>query len=231
MEVGVKDDSQGKHLASVLHTWGQNLQHHPHVHCMVRAAASRRTASVGSRHCSDCCRKHEDKMKVRHRQNLGFTRGQPCRGSPRLAFRAVPVAMTVERGGAAYLIAVITRCWARLMWPALAARHASPWRRKISATSRFGLNTHASRHQPNSGRRGHRRRSAPAARAARPAQSDLGAGGSIWLLKHKKENAVWNRRAPRTRVSVTKMVNAIRRCKPVAAKPNPELGHRRHCSA
>src|SRR5580700_2898388 len=35
-------------------------------------------------------------------------------------------------------IAVITRRWARLTWAALAVRHASPWRRKISATSSFG---------------------------------------------------------------------------------------------
>src|SRR5215471_18704338 len=35
-------------------------------------------------------------------------------------------------------IAVMTRRWARLTWPALAERHASPWRRKISATSSFG---------------------------------------------------------------------------------------------
>ena len=34
-------------IVAVLHTWGQNLQHHPHVHCVVRVAASRQTASVG----------------------------------------------------------------------------------------------------------------------------------------------------------------------------------------
>src|ERR1700686_584106 len=32
----------------------------------------------------------------------------------------------------------MTRRWSRLTWPALAVRHASPWRRKMSATSSFG---------------------------------------------------------------------------------------------
>src|ERR1700694_5112998 len=32
----------------------------------------------------------------------------------------------------------MTRRWARLIWPALAVRHASPWRRKMSATSSLG---------------------------------------------------------------------------------------------
>src|SRR5271157_1811590 len=36
-------------------------------------------------------------------------------------------------------IAVMTRRWARLRCAAFAARHASPWRRKISATSNLGL--------------------------------------------------------------------------------------------
>src|SRR5207244_6001612 len=35
-------------------------------------------------------------------------------------------------------IADITRSWARLTCPTLSLRQASPWRRKISATSRFG---------------------------------------------------------------------------------------------
>ena len=35
-------------------------------------------------------------------------------------------------------MAVITFNWSRLMCPALAARHAAPWPRKISATSSFG---------------------------------------------------------------------------------------------
>jgi hypothetical protein len=42
-------------------------------------------------------------------------------------------------------IAVMTRRWARFRWPALAARHASPWRRKISATSSFGRTMSGSR--------------------------------------------------------------------------------------
>src|SRR5438477_2870506 len=36
-------------------------------------------------------------------------------------------------------MAVMTRRWARLTCAALAARHASPWRRKTSATSNLGL--------------------------------------------------------------------------------------------
>ena len=35
-------------------------------------------------------------------------------------------------------IAAITFNWPRLPWPALALRHAGPWSRKISATSRTG---------------------------------------------------------------------------------------------
>src|SRR5713226_9543376 len=34
-------------LTAVLHTWGQNLDHHPHVHCIVPAAASHPTANAG----------------------------------------------------------------------------------------------------------------------------------------------------------------------------------------
>ena len=35
-------------------------------------------------------------------------------------------------------IADITFNWPKLTWPALALRHAGPWSRKISATSRTG---------------------------------------------------------------------------------------------
>src|SRR6059058_3813920 len=35
-------------------------------------------------------------------------------------------------------IADMTFNWSRLTWPALAARHAAPWSRKISATSSAG---------------------------------------------------------------------------------------------
>ena len=35
-------------------------------------------------------------------------------------------------------MADITFNWSRLTWPALAERHAAPWLRKISATSRAG---------------------------------------------------------------------------------------------
>src|SRR5215813_5421793 len=38
-------------------------------------------------------------------------------------------------------IADITLSWPRLTWPALALRHAAPWPRKISATSKAGRDT------------------------------------------------------------------------------------------
>src|SRR5579872_1339610 len=49
-----------------------------------------------------------------------------------------------------FSIADITLSWARLTWPALARRHACPWPRKISATSRLsrGTRTCASGGQP-----------------------------------------------------------------------------------
>lgn len=43
-----------KHLGAeigfiaILHTWGQNLLHHPHLHCVVPGGGSRRMASAGS---------------------------------------------------------------------------------------------------------------------------------------------------------------------------------------
>ncbi len=42
-------------------------------------------------------------------------------------------------------IADITFNWPRLTWPALAWRHAGPWSRKISATSKAGRDTSAAR--------------------------------------------------------------------------------------
>jgi len=45
--------ANAKHLGaqigflSVLHTWGQNLLHHPHVHCVIQAVVSRSTANTG----------------------------------------------------------------------------------------------------------------------------------------------------------------------------------------
>ena len=38
-------------------------------------------------------------------------------------------------------IADMTFSWPRLIWPALALRHAAPWARKMSATSRRGRGT------------------------------------------------------------------------------------------
>ena len=38
-------------------------------------------------------------------------------------------------------IADMTFNWPRLIWPALALRHAAPWPRKISATSNAGRDT------------------------------------------------------------------------------------------
>jgi hypothetical protein len=40
-------------------------------------------------------------------------------------------------------IADITFSWSRLTWPALACRHAGPWPRKISATSKARRDTEA----------------------------------------------------------------------------------------
>src|SRR5258708_31952171 len=40
-------------------------------------------------------------------------------------------------------IADITFSWSRLTWPAWALRHAGPWSRKISATSKAGRDTRA----------------------------------------------------------------------------------------
>ena len=42
-------------------------------------------------------------------------------------------------------MADITFSWSRLTWPALARRHAGPWSRKISATSKAGRSTRAAR--------------------------------------------------------------------------------------
>src|ERR1700730_8238938 len=42
-------------------------------------------------------------------------------------------------------IALMTLIWPRLTWPALARRHAAPWSRKISATSRAGRDMPAGR--------------------------------------------------------------------------------------
>jgi hypothetical protein len=44
-----------------------------------------------------------------------------------------------------FSIADITFNWPRLTWPALALRHAGPWPRKISATSKAGRDTRAAR--------------------------------------------------------------------------------------
>jgi len=43
-------------------------------------------------------------------------------------------------------IALITFSWPMLTWPALARRHAAPWSRKISATSRPGRGMTAGRY-------------------------------------------------------------------------------------
>ena len=40
-------------------------------------------------------------------------------------------------------MADMTLSWPRLTWPALALRHAGPWPRKISATSKAGRDTRA----------------------------------------------------------------------------------------
>jgi hypothetical protein len=35
---------------SVLHTWGQNLQHHPHIHCVIPPAVFRSITNTGCTH-------------------------------------------------------------------------------------------------------------------------------------------------------------------------------------
>src|SRR6266404_6372604 len=102
-------------------------------------------------------RRHgEDDVEIGHRQQLGLPLNQPCGLRPPLAFRAMPVAarivgdadqatlratldMTAERCRAASLYRPMTRRSVRPRWPACAWRNASPWRRKISATSSAGM--------------------------------------------------------------------------------------------
>jgi hypothetical protein len=45
-----------------------------------------------------------------------------------------------------FSMADMTLSWPRLTWPALACRHAGPWRRKISATSNVGRGMAAGRY-------------------------------------------------------------------------------------
>jgi len=73
----------------------------------------------------------------------------------------------------------MTRCWARYTWPALAVRHASPWRRKMSATSSF-------------------RRDMPS-ELRRRNQLDLqGLQGTFDLPDHVERDAVSQRKLPNT---------------------------------
>jgi hypothetical protein len=43
LQIAADPQHLGAHIGflSVLHTWGQNLQHHPHVHCVIPAGVSR----------------------------------------------------------------------------------------------------------------------------------------------------------------------------------------------
>ena len=50
-EVAANPRHLGAHevgILAVLHTWGQNLMHHPHLHCVVSGGGLSRTASAGS---------------------------------------------------------------------------------------------------------------------------------------------------------------------------------------
>jgi hypothetical protein len=49
LEVAADPEHLGAEIGflSILHTWGQNLLHHPHVHCVVPGEASRRTRRGG----------------------------------------------------------------------------------------------------------------------------------------------------------------------------------------
>src|ERR1700690_114596 len=99
-------------------------------------------------------------MEVRNREQLGLALGQPLACRCPLALRTMPVAAAVVADdGVPHApfsqratwppsaavrqrsIAVITFIWPRLMCPALARRHAGPWSRKMSATSRAGRST------------------------------------------------------------------------------------------
>lgn len=94
-------------------------------------------------------------MGIGNRQEFGATIGKPLRACKPLALGAVPVAtaivgdadlaavfalldMPTERRSAAASMATIARRWSinsRMPW---AAQNASPWWRKISATSILG---------------------------------------------------------------------------------------------
>src|SRR5580700_4397195 len=94
-----------------------------------------------------------DDVEVWRREQLGFPLFQPLPRRRALALRAMPqllYAMTVWAQPSQRAtcppsatvrqrsIALMTFIWSRLTWPALACRHAAPWSRKISATSKAG---------------------------------------------------------------------------------------------
>jgi hypothetical protein len=124
--------------------------------CFEQEPVDRRLVLIGDR--PDRGRQRKDDMEVGDGKQLGFTPGEPFCSRPPLALRAVAVAtgvvgdaregavltsldMPAERRRATILDRRHDAQLAALTWPALASRHASPWRRKISATSKLERGT------------------------------------------------------------------------------------------
>jgi hypothetical protein len=106
-------------------------------------------------HRADRGRKREHHMKIRHREKLSFVHRKPCHRSRPLAFGAVPIPagiigdarvrtvlaaldMTAEGGSATNLDRPHDASLVEAHVTGVAVRHASPWRRKMSATSSLG---------------------------------------------------------------------------------------------
>ena len=112
-------------------------------------------AFVLVRNICDLFGQSEDEVEVSYGQQFSFPCRQPCLCRTRLTLWAVAVAarvvgdvlmravdaarnMPAERRCAAALDCAHDLQLIRLIWPALAARQAAPWARKISATSNDG---------------------------------------------------------------------------------------------
>src|SRR5438128_6196733 len=111
---------------------------------------------VLKRDLADRRRQCEDNMKVRHWQQLSLPLREPLDPRQALALWAMAVATrVVGDAGRTTIIALLDMAAERRRparrdgahdatrstyprWPACACRNASPWRRKISATSRAG---------------------------------------------------------------------------------------------
>ena len=104
---------------------------------------------------ADLRRQREHDVEVRHRQQLGLARLQPCLRRRPLALRAMPIAarvvgdarmgavfaaldMAAERSGATYLYRRHDAALSEAQMARVGRAPTAPWRRKISATSRLG---------------------------------------------------------------------------------------------